>query len=48
MRTTIADTCLVLGAGLALAGLWWIFPPAALLICGLSLLAIGARLYGAL
>ena len=48
MRTIIADTCLVVGAGLALAGLWWIYPPAALVVSGLSLLALGARLYGAL
>jgi hypothetical protein len=47
MRTIIADCCLLIGAGLALAGLWWIYPPAALLVGGLSLLALGARLYGA-
>ena len=30
-------------AGLALmgGGLWWVYPPAALIVCGLALLALG-------
>lgn len=48
MRSLIGDLCIVLGSALVLTGVWWMYPPAALIVGGLCGLAAGAKLYGAI
>jgi len=39
--TLVFDVLALAGFGVAFAGLWWIWPPAALVICGLPVCALG-------
>lgn len=36
----VADIVGLLGMALLFAGLWWIYPPASLIVCGLILLVL--------
>lgn len=37
------DLLTLVGLGMVCAGLWWLYPPAALIICGAVLMAAGMR-----
>jgi hypothetical protein len=37
------DVLTVVGLGMVSAGLWWVYPPVALIVCGALLMAAGMR-----
>lgn len=41
MKPDLHDTLTLAGAALLCAGIWWVYPPAALILAGAALVAVG-------